>query len=98
MSYYTVPLELPKECNEYKIVRPSRLNIMTLYPEHPKREQNLKFTPLRETMSIPTPFICKFQLPSPPPPSAKSLVAILIACNIKVDELANALFQKSSGF
>ena len=26
-------------------------------PEHPKRDQNPKFTPLSETPSIPTPFI-----------------------------------------
>ena len=33
-------------------------------PEHPKRDHNLKFTPLSETTSIPTPFICGV----PPPP------------------------------
>ena len=29
-------------------------------PEHPKRDQNLKFTPLGETTSIPAPFIWEF--------------------------------------
>ena len=31
---------------------------MVFFPEHPKRDQNLKFTLLSETTSIPTPFIC----------------------------------------
>ena len=31
---------------------------MVFYPEHPKRDQNPKFTPLSATTSIPTPFIC----------------------------------------
>ena len=35
-----------------------RLNIMVFCPEHPKRDQNPKFTPLSATTSIPTPFIC----------------------------------------
>ena len=30
---------------------------MVFCPEHPKRDQNLKFTPLRETTSIPAAFI-----------------------------------------
>ena len=30
---------------------------MALRPEHPKWDQNPKFTPLSETTSIPTPFI-----------------------------------------
>ena len=38
--------------------RPSRLNMMTFCPEHPKWDQNPKFIPLSETTSIPTPFIC----------------------------------------
>ena len=37
---------------------------MVFCPEHPKRDQNLKFTPLSETTSIPAPFIWEF----PPPP------------------------------
>ena len=37
--------------------RPLQLNIMVFCPEHHKRDQNLKFTPLSETMSIPVPFI-----------------------------------------
>ena len=42
-------------------MRPSRLNMMVFGPEHPKLDQNPKFTPLSEMTSIPTPF-------SPPPP------------------------------
>ena len=38
--------------------------MMAFCPEHPKWDQNLKLTPLSETTSIPTPFICGF----PPPP------------------------------
>ena len=34
-----------------------RLNIMAFCPEHPKRDQNPKFTLLSETTSIPSPFI-----------------------------------------
>ena len=34
--------------------------MMAFCPEHPKRDQNPKFTPLSETTSIPTPFICGF--------------------------------------
>ena len=37
--------------------------MMVFCPEHPKRDQNLKFTPLSETTSIPAPFIW-----DPPPP------------------------------
>ena len=46
-------------------MRPSRLNIMVIYPEHPKWDQNLKFTPPSETTSIPAPFICEFPFPPP---------------------------------
>ena len=42
--------------------------MMVFCPEDPKWDQNLKFTPLSETTSIPTPFICGV----PPPPSAGS--------------------------
>ena len=34
-------------------------------PEHPKWDQNLKFTLLSETTSIPAPFIWESQSPSP---------------------------------
>ena len=44
-------------------MRPSRLNMKAFCPEHPKWDQNLKFTPLSETTSIPTPFICRVPLP-----------------------------------
>ena len=37
--------------------------MMAFCPEHPKWDQNLKFTPLSETTSIPTPFICGVPLP-----------------------------------
>ena len=46
---------------------PLRLNIMVFYPEHPKRDQNLKFTPLSETTSIPAQFL--WESPPQPPPS-----------------------------
>ena len=36
---------------------------MVFCPKHPRRDQNLKFTPLSETTSIPAPFIWE----SPPP-------------------------------
>ena len=41
---------------------------MALCPEHPKRDQNPKFTPLSETTSIPVCFIWEFApgaVPSP---------------------------------
>ena len=49
---------------------PSRLNMKAFCPEHPKWDQNpkftpLSFTPLSETTSIPTPFIIGVR---PPPP------------------------------
>ena len=34
---------------------------MVFYPEHPKRDQNLKFTPLSEMTTIPAPFIWESQ-------------------------------------
>ena len=40
-------------------------HMMAFSPEHPKWDQNLKFTPLSETTSIPTPFIYKFSVPTP---------------------------------
>ena len=49
-------------CNPKR--RPSRLNMMAFWPEHPEWAQNPIFTPLSETTSIPTPFICG--VPSPP--------------------------------
>ena len=42
--------------------------MMVFCPEHPKRDQNLKFTPLSETTSIPAPFIWD----PPPPPGEKA--------------------------
>ena len=39
--------------------------MMAFCPEHTKWDQNLKFTPLSETTSIPTPFVCRV---SPLPP------------------------------
>ena len=51
--------------------RPLPLNIMVFCPEHHKRDQNLKFTPLSETsLSIPAPFISAIE--------TKSLVYVLI--------------------
>ena len=40
---------------------------MTFCPEHPKRDQNPKFTSLSETTSIPVHFI--WESPPPPPPT-----------------------------
>ena len=41
------------------------VKILVIFPQHPKRDQNLKFTPLSETTSTPT----FFYIPvSPPPP------------------------------
>ena len=44
----------------------NQLKILALCPEHPKRDQNPKFTPLSETTSIPVCFIYEF----PPPPGS----------------------------
>ena len=44
--------------------------MMAFCPEHPKWDQNSKFTLLIETTSIPTPFICRV-LPPPRPPSVQ---------------------------
>ena len=41
---------------------------MALYPEHPKRDQNPKFTPLSETTSIPVCFIWESPLGTVPSP------------------------------
>ena len=39
--------------------------MMAFCPEHSKWDQNPKFTPLSETTSIPTPFICRVLPPGP---------------------------------
>ena len=41
---------------------------MVFCPEHAKRDQNLKFTPLSETTSIAAPFKWEGVSPIPPPP------------------------------
>ena len=51
--------------------RPSRLNIMAFFPKHPKWKQTPKSTPLSETMSNTTPFICEF-FPHPPSPRVEN--------------------------
>ena len=43
---------------------------MVSCPEQPKRDQNLKFTPLSKTTCIPTPVIWQSQSPTPPSPQA----------------------------
>ena len=48
-------------------MRPWRLEILALCPEHPKQDQSPKFTPLSETTSIPVCFIWES---TPPPPRA----------------------------
>ena len=45
--------------------------MMAFCPEHPKWDQNPKFTPLSETTSISTPFICGV-----PPPGDRSVLKI----------------------
>ena len=45
--------------------RPSRLNMVTFCPEHPKWDQNPKFTSLNETKSILTPFPMRSSTPGP---------------------------------
>ena len=47
---------------------------MVFCPEHPKRDQNLKFTPLSETTSIPVPFIWESH------PGNGGLTNILLVC------------------
>ena len=64
-----------------------RHKILALCPERPKRDQNPKFTPLSETMSIPICFICE----SPPPPPPDILIQ-WISC-VKV--ASNFLFRLS---
>ena len=49
---------------------------MVFRPEHHKRDQNLKFTPLSETMSIPAPFISAIE--------TKPLVYVLIHVTIMI--------------
>ena len=44
-------------------MRPLQLNIRVFCPEHPKRDQNLKFTLISETTSIPASFIWKSSPP-----------------------------------
>ena len=48
---------------------------MAFCPEHPKRDQNPKFTPLSETTSILTPFICGVH-----PPGLKVVTAKWCSC------------------
>ena len=49
-------------------------------PEHPKWDQNPKFTPLSEATSIPTPFICGF----PPPRSLPQTQVFIVVSSKKV--------------
>ena len=55
-------------------MRPLQLNIMVFCPEHPKRDQNLKFTLISETTSIPASFIWKF----PPPPGGGCRITLAL--------------------
>ena len=50
--------------------------MMAFCPEHPKSDQNRKFTPLSETKSIPTPFICGV-----PPPGVDVRIIVTSAQN-----------------
>ena len=49
---------------------------MVFCPEHPKGDQNLKFTPLSEMMSIPAPFHVGKPHPTPPPPHPPAFLTI----------------------
>ena len=50
-----------------------RLNIMVFCPEHPKRDQSLKFIPLSETTSIPPLLYAEY----PPPPRGIFLAPVV---------------------
>ena len=52
---------------------------MAFCPEHPKWDQNPKFTPLSETTSIPTTFICR--VPPPPLPGCLPETRIIVILN-----------------
>ena len=58
---------------------------MAFCPEHSKCDQNAKFTPLRETTRIPTPFICVV-----PPPGKVSKPAFYGESSIVVCRIRNA--------
>ena len=51
--------------------------MMAFCPEHSKWDQNPKFTPLRETTSILTPFICRVS--SPPPRACDVFHCVLVS-------------------
>ena len=71
---------------------------MTVCPEHPKRDQNPKFTPLSETTSIPVHFIWE----SPPPHGGKSCQAanftffLFTRCSRISRILESSVFQSAS--
>ena len=66
---------------------------MVFCPEHPKRDQTLKFTPLSVTTSIPAPFIWES-----PPPSGVTLDDVVLKKQnhalIKVHNLVKMAFDK----
>ena len=62
---------------------------MALCPEHPKRDQNPKFTPLSETTSIPVCFIWEF----PPPPGARLYISAVYATGQQEDEDGKSLVR-----
>ena len=57
---------------------------MVLCPEHPKRDQNPKFTPLSETTSIPVCFIWEFPPPPTPGPEIKLPESELLRNELKL--------------
>ena len=63
---------------------------MALCPEHPKRDQDPKFTPLSET-SIPVGFIWE----SPPPPGACTQISLL-GCGVEAGSTPNRVKKKVS--
>ena len=72
--------------------RPWRLKIMTFCQEHPKRDQNLTFTPISETMSIPVAFKWEFT----PPPGNTTTLRTVICSEGDHSSYKLCLFESSS--
>ena len=69
-SFFLTPKRDQKNVHiKYTLNETFTAKLMPFCPEHPKWYQNPKFTPLSETTSIATPFICRV----PPPPGPMSL-------------------------
>ena len=66
---------------------------MVFCPEHLKLDQNLKFTPLSETTSIPFPFIWE---PLPPPPGLQGKILSSLPQK-EIENNAYAIFGRGGG-